>query len=592
MNRASWLLLVFFLTAASLGAQETPTIALDQLVRGQKGYGLSVFAGKEVERFEVEVLGVLRGSSPGFDSLIARLSGKGLEQSGVVAGMSGSPVYFDGKLAGAVAYSYNFGREPIAGITPIAAMRAIPTGPTIQARRVRAGSGLSLADLVGRRFDRDLLEVALKDLKLGFAGAASGSPSLAWTAGGWSQESIRSLAGALGTLRPISSAGASGNASGPERDLKSGDLHPGDAVALLLVSGDLTLAAHGTVTDRVGDSIVAFGHPAFGFGPVDFPMASSEVVTVFPSLADSFKMSNTGPIIGSFVFDAESGVRGQIGKKARMIPLRIDLRGPTTKTYNMAIADMPLMRPTLLAISVLNAITAHSHSEGRQSFDLKARFSLRDFPALEVEQSFDGYQTAVDAAIHVLQMALFLDLSGQAEPQLEGVHVELQSTNEVRGLRLLDVLPARRQVAPGERVELRVKLVDFSGQEQIRRLEVEIPPEAPNGRFYLLVGDGTSLDASRFELEKRELDTFSANLEVLRGLNSRRLLQVLSLMPASGLIQEGSVFPALPGSMRQLLGHHESKPLPWRLIESAEMLLEGPLEGGVRVDLEVRRPKS
>jgi len=270
-------------------------ISLDEISRGQRGYGLSVFAGHETERFEVEVLGVLRDFSPQSSAIIARLTGQGLEQSGVIAGMSGSPVYIDGRLAGAVAFGWNYSKEAIAGITPIEAMRQLATEkalPGSAGTAAWASSTMTYRDLLQAELPQDLLARELSRLRP--KTVDHGTAGVVWSVGGFGPTSRQLLEGALGavasagSMRPID-ATLHGSGGATSLDLS---LPPGSPVAAALIRGDLQLAATGTVTDRFGDKVLAFGHPFLGFGPVSLPMAVAEVITVISSTANSFKLSN------------------------------------------------------------------------------------------------------------------------------------------------------------------------------------------------------------------------------------------------------------------------------------------------------------
>ncbi|MDY7096428.1 MAG: SpoIVB peptidase S55 domain-containing protein, partial [Acidobacteriota bacterium] len=365
-------LLGVLLSAAPASAQDgqaalAPTIGVEEIQRGQRGYGLSVFAGSEVERFEVEVLGVLRGSSPGSTAILARLSGQNLEHSGVIAGMSGSPVYIDGRLAGAVAFGWNFSKDPIAGITPIAEMRELgaampkgepqtmrtplgllsdgnqkvdqkvgpPSGKPV-VRGSASGPVASLKQWLNGEVGEEILAAELAKLVPKMADEASSG--LLWTASGFGETSRGLLQSGLGRIA------SSGVMSGEAAELADWELAPGSPVAAVLIRGDLSLAATGTVTDRQGEQILAFGHPFLGFGPVDMPMAAAEVITVIPSLSNSFKLTNLGPVVGAFREDRSVGMLGRTGDQARLIPTTLRISGDGVigpREFQLEVARLP-----------------------------------------------------------------------------------------------------------------------------------------------------------------------------------------------------------------------------------------------------------
>ncbi len=572
-------------------ADATPTITLDEVSRGQKGYGLSVFAGSEPERFEVEVLGVMRNTTAELSYLLARLSGKGLERSGVVAGMSGSPVYFGERLAGAVAFSYPFGIDAIAGITPIGAMRrlaALPEPPALMPVVAPAGLEVDLDDLLKREFTSDLLTRQLE--RWASSGPDGRRSSVQWSAAGFGDYASDLLRRSLGEVQRSGLSGG-GAAGGGVADV-GGELGPGSAVAAVLVQGDLNLAAHGTVTERIGDEVLAFGHPMFSLGPVNLPLAPSEVIAVIANTASSFKVSNAGPVIGAFDQDREAGVRGRLGGQAPTTPLDVHLRGLTERDYHMEVANLPQMRPILLTLSTLGAVTAGTYSGGYQGVDLAGRIRLQGYPDLTFRQSFDGDQAATDSALYLLSFVAYLEYNPLVDITLEGVEVELTQVDRPRTATLLAAHPVRTRVEPGQTVPVTLELQAYRGERVRRQVQVEVPANAPAGRYVVLIGDGTSMDAARLSVERRAPETFEQSLELLASLRSRRELVTLGLLPAPGLAVGGEVLPDLPGSVRSIFaagGRPVGSPLWLGIAHSQVETLDRPLEGVVRVDLEVRR---
>ena len=563
-----------------------PTISLDEMSRGQRGYGLSVFAGSEPERFEVEVLGVVRNSTPELSYLLARLSGKDLERSGVVAGMSGSPVYFDERLAGAVAFSYPFGLDAIAGITPIDAMRRLVTLPSVPARlpmSAPAGLEVDLDDLLKRKFPSDLLGRQLAHWQS--SGPGGGRSTVQWSASGFGETAADLLSRSLGEVH------RSGTAGGGTAELSS-DLGPGSAVAAVLVQGDLNLAAHGTVTERLGDEILAFGHPMFSLGPVNLPLAPSEVITVIANANSSFKVSNAGQVIGAFDQDREAGVRGRLGLAAPTTPITVRLRGLAERDYHMEVANLPQMRPILLTLSALGAMSSGTYSGGPQGIDFTGRIAIAGHQDLTFSQSFDGDQAAIDSVLYLLSFTAFLEYNPLVDASIDSVEVELTQVERPRSATLLNAHPERTRVEPGQVVPLTLEFQAYRGERYRREVSVEIPAGAPSGRYVVLVGDGTSMDAARLAVERRAPQSFAQALDLLRSLRSRRELVVLGLLPAPGLAVGGEVLPDLPGSVRSIFaagGRTVGAPLWLGIANEQVETLPGPFDGIVRVDLEVRR---
>ena len=585
--------LVSMALGATLVAAQAPTATtpvapfpIEEVAPGQRGYGLSVFEGSEPIRFEVEVVGVIENMRPGTSFVLARLSGRGLEETGVVAGMSGSPVYIDDRLVGAVAFGWPFSIEAIAGITPISSMRAMKDGPPAPSSATSFGAGdVELGDLLSRELvsgarAEEMLAEQLAALQPRLAeGARSG---LQWSLSGFAPRTRAWLDASLGSV----SGGGTTDGGGVEA------LAPGGAVAGVLIDGDLRMAATGTVTDRLGDVVLAFGHPFLGLGPTNIPMATAEVVTILGSEYSSFKISNVGEVVGAFNLDRAPGIRGEIGLEAPTLPLAIDIESDRDATYALELADIPSLTPTLAAIGLISCLDETTQVAGRTAVDLHARFDLGERGELVVRRSFDGDNGGTLAAIHLLSFTAFLKDNAFGEVDLRSIDVDLDQYPEPRTLRLVGAHASQRLVRPGDTLTLNLELADNDGNRSRRSVEVHVPTGIPAGRFSLFVGDGVSADAARLAIEPADPVTLEQALELLRSLHSNRELVVLGVFPESGLAVAGEVMPQLPASMRSIWGAAASgtaTPVTLAIAQQQVEPLDLPLEGLLRVDLEVRR---
>ena len=592
------------LVAADCLAADEPAeiIPVDEIKRGQKGWGLSVFSGSEPERFELEVIGIQRNRKPELSAILAKLSGKGLERSGVFGGMSGSPVYIDGRLAGAVAYSFLFDMDAIAGITPIEAMRKLHGAPggvqtsgekLAAARDARIEPVVRWEDLVKREFAPDLFETHLRRALPALS--ADTRPALHWAAGGFGEKSRALFASALGPLSPggmtstvqMASTGAAGGLATDATDL----LAPGSSVAAVLIQGDLHAAGYGTVTDRSGDDVLAFGHPMFGLGPVRMPMAPSEVITVISSRANSFKLANVGPVVGAFDQDREAGVRGKIGLEAEMIPVTVRLAGLAEQEYHMEVIDQPQLMPNMVALSAYGSLEAGSFPSGPQGLDLEARFSIAGHDDLVVRQSFDTNQAGVESILYLMSFSSFLNLNDLEEVEIESVEVDYKQVDRPRTATLVGAHVDRRVVRPGETVQLILELQAYRGPRYRETVETTVPRNVPDGRFVIFVGDGTTMDGVRLTIEQRAPQTFEQALEYMQSFSPRKKLRIFGLLSQPGLSVAGEVLPRLPGSVRKVFagGGPTGTPLALAIALEQEEVFDRPIVGFQRVDLEVRR---
>jgi hypothetical protein len=565
--------------ATGIPSSALPTISLSEIQRGQKGYGLSVFSGTEPERFEVEVIGIMRNVSPEVSYILARLTGKGLEKSGVAGGMSGSPVFLDGKLAGAVAFSWPFTNEAIAGITPIGSMRQlsgfkpIPLSPP--------PPEVKLSDILTHHIPQDLIATQFSRLLPRFADGAA--PAVQWTATGFGERSTGMLRQVLGS---VSSAGKAAPGTVPD------DLTPGKAVNVVLVDGDFQLAANGTVTDRYGDQVLAFGHPFLGLGPVRVPMATAEVVTVLSSANSSFKIANSGRIVGAFEQDRKTGIQGRIGVEAPMVPMVVKVRTERPREYHMRLAALPEFMPLLVGSGVVAGLEAASYTSGSQSLDMTAHVRLRRYGDLEVRQSFDGNSAVSEASTFLLSIVSYLTQNSLEKVEVESVDVDLAQTDQPSAANLVGANASRTVVHPGDHITLNLDLVPYRGERFRHTVPLDLPGDLPAGRYSLLVGDGASVDAARLSMQPSEPVSFPQALELLRSFHSRRDLLVLGFYGGPGLSVAGEAMPRLPGSVRSLWGAAASGSavaLRAAIVQEKHETLAMPVQGVIRIDLEVRR---
>ncbi len=391
-RRIALIALVLIASAAAAEAV-TITMPLSQVKPGMKGRGKSVFQGQTIEDFEVEILGVLENNQPKRNIILARLKGRGLESTGIIQGMSGSPVYIDGKLIGAVAYGFSFSKEPIAGITPIEEMLAVERAPAepkagaVSAPPLR--DDLSQAELsetflraLASRPDEKASGAAISplDMPLVFSGFSAGA-----------FERARAFFAPSG-FRAVRAGTGVGQT--PAADAPAGpSVREGDAVGVQLIGGDLDLSAVGTATYVDGKKILAFGHPLYNLGAVEYGLTRADVIAVMPSLESSFKLATAGPVIGRFTQDRTAGTVGEIGVMPRLIPLNISVRTGSgdRKDFKLKLVADKFLTPALVNLAVSGLITGEQRSLGDISLDFDADIFLdKGGLSVHLEDLFSG----------------------------------------------------------------------------------------------------------------------------------------------------------------------------------------------------------
>ena len=497
-------------TVARAASSPDPRLfPLEDLRPGMKGTSWTVFSGTEPEEFGVEILGVLPGyPAPRQTAILARLSGKNVDRTGVFAGMSGSPVYIDGKLVGAIAFSFPFAKEAIAGITPIKQMIDIfERGSEGRTRSPQQPHAVSFTQLASTDWKMSLPQPVVTAAPL-VASVATGSPLLPLLGqqfqpiatpvvfGGISQESLQLFAPQLmaNGLLPVSGAGGAA-AITPLAPSNEKTLAPGTSVSVQLVRGDYSIAASGTVTFRDGQRIYAFGHPFLSLGASEMPMTEASVVTVIPNANNSFKLAVPGQMVGAISQDRATGIFGQLGQAPKMIPVRINLHTSRdrTETYNYEIANDTFLTPLLLNITVFNTITSSERGLGDSTISVRGQINLTGQPAVEIDRRFSANNSPVLAAGSVATPVSALLTSGFDNVQLSGVTLDITSTDTRYTGTLERISVDRTEVRPGETVEVQAYVRTESGKQFVQRIPVQIPADVPPGQLLVFVGDGGAL---------------------------------------------------------------------------------------------------
>ena len=532
---------------------------------GMRAVGYTVFEGTEPQPFEVEILGVLKGfPNPQQNAILSRLLGPKLDHTGVFQGMSGSPVYIDGKLLGAVAFGYQFAKDPIAGITPIEQMIGMfEQGPTNEksADQPRSVSFSELAfDAKSGQFT-DFMSGTARSGAQAVSGPG-GAPVLMPIATplaitGVSPEVVARFAPQFQALGLIPVAGV-GSAAGMGA-LKAFDdttLRPGSTVVVPLVRGDFSIAAAGTVTYRDGNRIYAFGHPFLSVGVSDFPMNEGAVVTVMSSSATSFKLSMPGEMVGAVRGDRSSGIYGELGSVPRMIPFEIDLRTSRggKQTYRFEMVSDRFLTPILMQLTTLSAISSTERLIGDSTLQVSGRVKVKGQPEVSFENRLAAAINApLAAAFAVSQPVNVLLNSGFNDTVVERVSLSITSVDARNKGQLDRLWIDRTEVRRGEKVEVQAFARTENGGEYVERIGVEIPADAPIGPLRVIVGDGGVLQAS----EPRTAIIPKSLGHLVRELNKLRKTDRLYIRlerAESGVVINNEELPSLPPSVLATLG--------------------------------------
>lgn len=523
-------------------------MTVDQVRTGMRGLAYTVFEGTKPEPMEVEVLGVLKNlNGPKGDLIVVRLRGAKAEYTGVVSGMSGSPVYIEGKLVGALSYRLAiFAKEAIAGVTPIADMLEINELDRSQApsppASPRAGQEATTASAVPqpelRGYAQQLTPI---ETPLVFSG--------------FSDEAVRRFAPqfAAAGIAPVMGAGAASSEPQPE------PLEPGSAVSAILVQGDMNIAATCSVTYVDPERLLACGHPLFQFGAVDLPMTKATVLATLPSSYASFKIINTTEPVGSFVQDRHTGILGRFGRSARMIPVTVNVRGGARdKVFHFQVLNHAKITPLAMMITVFNALQGVNDFGEEASYRLRGKIGVEGYPDVSLENMYapaDGMQpTAFLVAIGLGDRFSRIFDNPYNTPAIHEVDLDFDLVRERRSTRLESARTDVTQAHPGDRITVEAVLRPYRGERIVRQVPVVIPASAPRGTLRILVSDGETLDRTRryFGMYPRRLD-LGATIASLNQEHSNSRLYVSLLQPGPQALLEDKVMPTLPLSVLNVL---------------------------------------
>ncbi|HEX8155452.1 MAG TPA: SpoIVB peptidase S55 domain-containing protein [Thermoanaerobaculia bacterium] len=564
------LALVFMLTTTAASAA-TQTMSVDEVKKGMKGYGLTVFEGSKVEKFKVEILGVLRNIGPGQNMILAHVDSPVTDRAMILAGMSGSPIYIDGKLLGALAYGWQFSKEPVAGITPIEEMLKI----------ARSGGGSSAGAVASPKFSasefltalskndiQPLFDKMMAGMAMNMSAGSGGARrlTLPMSVGSFAPETLTRFAPMLDRLGfvavPVGSTTSSATTT-PKSSAAA--FAPGDAIGAVLLTGDFNLAATGTVTHVDRDNVYAFGHPFLDMGEIDFPMAQSEIVTVLPSLASSFKFGSTGPIVGALRQDRGAGIMGVIGAQSDMIPIEVTVEGSgVNKVYKMNLARHPQLSPLIMAMAADSVVANSQRAAGERTVVMESEIRIKGFEPILLREGWAGAQARQALPQYLALVSGYLMSNEFKAADVESVKVHLRHDDQLRIAKLVEasIVPSeKKHINAGDTVKVRAVLKPYRGEQFVETFDVRIPDDQAPGAAYLMIGSGSMANAIDFMLVPPDPRTLEQVVGVLHRLRPSTDLTVGLYSSSDGAVTAGVYLPNLPPSMRAVVSGDTSNGL-------------------------------
>jgi hypothetical protein len=554
----------------------TALMPLEDVKPGMVAIGRTVFEGTDLQEFKAHIIGVLHNvQGPRRDLILARLEGGPLAKTGVAAGMSGSPVYIDGRLVGAVSYSIGaFPTEAIAGITPIGEMmdaaqvarRTPARAARIELPITREGLTAALSATYARvapfaNRPADVQVVGMTPSAGAQLGAMLRPISTPLIMSGFEPGAADMLASAFGAagFTPVVGGGSVGDQTA-ETAGTNGPLREGDAIGVSLVGGDLEMGATGTITHIDGTRIYAFGHPFFNLGPSQFPMTRAYVYAMLPSLMSSFKISSMGAIIGTMEQDRATAIAGTLGKGPAVVPMTVTLQSTredganSKRTFHFNVASDQVFTPLLTYVTLANALGAYERQFGAATFAIKSRAQIKGHSDLTIEDVFTGDNATLGAATAIAGPITML-LGNDREPiTLSGLNVSIDASETSRTATIERVWLDEVRPRAGRTVPLKILTRNYRGEDKISTVSIEIPANV-SGSLSLLVTDGRQLNAMEQRDLRRSLQPQSVT-QMIRVLNDTRRnnrIYIRLLNGKPGAVINGEALTALPPSVLSVL---------------------------------------
>jgi hypothetical protein len=559
------------LLAAFCAAAQAPEILpISQIKPGMKGVAYTIFAGDQPEPMEFEVLGVLPNTlGPGQDIILVQLKGEKPYYTGVVAGMSGSPAYIDGKLIGALSLRFGqFSKDPIAGITPIQNMlEAGPPEKQQMAESLSPNSELSGEAIATRQF-------AVPAEFVGTTGGGSGflvpiETPLVFS--GFHPATVQRFGEQLSVFGLVATQGGTAEPRPDDANLKAGDM-----ASMVLVRGALSLQASCTVTAIVGDQVYVCGHPVFGYGAVEMPMARGRVVTTLASSFNSFKIVNAGGTIGTFTYDRLTAVAGKLGSGPRLIPVDLTIAsGSREKKLQFEIIEHPKLTPLLVAISAFNGLVSNTvYSEGT-TFRLAGRMEIDGHSPVILENMFAPTDAGVPdgffVALNVQGVFTRIYANPYQRARLSRITLRVESIPERQSAAIESAWSEKSEVSPGETLLVKVQLRPYRGAPFIREVPIRIPEQTTKGPVRILVSDADGLNRMTRFFTAGPLGRLQGLEQLITVLNRERRnnrLYVSLLQPSPTLLLEEKELPNAPLSQINVLDQRRAGGSSFLLRES------------------------
>ena len=576
MNWMKSVLAIFVVAVSGTAAMAVETLDPTEATPGRTGVCITEMDGGERVEIPLTVLGTVGSGRPDGEIVLVRLDHPRMRETGIIAGMSGSPVYLDGKLLGALAFGWAFASEPIGGVTPFVRMLEVEPSPPAPV----LGQRPQLSEIMAAARDGGLGELVLDWL---LPERSGGGQTLPLAVAGWQAPSDGSWLAESG--RRLGWIGAGGGAQSDAR--VGGEVKPGSMVAAVMVDGDVILAAGGTVTEVRDDRLWAFGHPSLGAGSTAMPMSRATVVAVLPNLMNSFKFFSVGDPIGAIVADRRDGILGVLGAEAPMVPISVTV---DDRTYSYRSVRHPTLMPLLIGYLSQASQGVGGRSFGDQTVAIQISVRYPGNQTATVSGTVASPQASAEASAFATAVVAYLEGSAFEGPEIESVAISIDTVERIEAATILDIVPERRAVRPGDELAVHFRLRLHRGAEETHTLNVRIPDGIPEGRLDLVGADGAAWTAYDLQMRPLRPASFADEVRLVNSLDPSTTLVAVLERPDVGVAVAGGTVSAPPSiviQMQSTLGPNLHT-VAYSVVAKASATMPFPVSGAQRIPLTVR----
>ncbi len=546
---SSFILIVIFGTSSTFAIDSTKYITVDEIAPGMDAYCLTVMQGTAIERFDLKILSIIRNANPGRDRILVVGTDPQFIHVGPVRGCSGSPVYIDGRMAGALSAGWSFAKDPLYLVTPIEDMLEISNRPAGRVDKAKQASPLLSLD-----FSKPLDLNEVRSL-LDTMGANLASENLLLMATSLPKHVCDNLKPSFGRLGLVPVAGAVTSAQ-MQDDIK---LEPGSSLVVPLVTGDISMAVTGTVTEVDGNKVYGFGHPFLGYGDIDLPMATGKVHTVIASMSFSFKLATAGKIVGAIRSDLGSGIYGEIGQKAKMIPIRVTVDrfdDPQKRTFNCELAVNRFYTPQMSQASILGAAMMYGDLPPEHTVKYSADIKTQEFGSIVFENISSG-QGLRDLAGDAAGMISLLMNNPYRKVNISRLDFNVEITPDNLMAKISEVILSDSKVKPGQTIDVKVVLKPYKQPKTQHTFKLTIPEDLADGEYQINVFGSYGYEKflrknAIHRYLQHDLPTLIAAIKNIVKIRRDRLYLTLEL-PAAGIVVNEKELPFIPATKALLL---------------------------------------